>query len=401
MNDAPKFIEIEVSPPGPATILRGKGRGAPRWPTIGIFLVLMAGILFVAEDFLVPLVLAFLLALVFSPVVRFLARRGLPHGVVAAGIVAMLLLAGISAVYFLSGPVGQWINDAPSIAYKVERRIAGFIGPVRGVIEASERVEEAANQSNGSQDEDVQEVVVRGPSLLTTAVTGAPKAVAQAVFTLALLFFLLASGQLFYEKTVRAMPTLTDKKRALKIVYGVERELSRYLFTITLINAGLGVAVGAVMWATGMPNPVLWGVGAAILNFIPYFGAIVGVAVSALVAMVTFESLGPALVVPLLYLALTTLEGQLLTPAVVGRRLEMNAVAVFLAVAFWGWMWGVMGALMAVPILVALRVFSHHVPQLANLGEFLAGREPLEAREEAAAEGQTLSASDRTGPVGR
>jgi predicted PurR-regulated permease PerM len=105
------------------------------------------------------------------------------------------------------------------------------------------------------------------------------------------------------------------------------------------------------------------------------------------VAVVTFEPLGAALVPPLLYLLLTTLEGQLVTPAVVGRRLEMNAVAVFLAVAFWGWMWGVMGALMAVPILVAVQVFSHHVPQLANLGEFLAGRDKLEDREEAAAEG--------------
>lgn len=389
MNDAPKLIQIDESPSGHATLERGRGRGAPRWATIGIFLILMTGVLFVAEDFLVPLVLAFLLALVFSPVVRFLARRGLPHGVAAAGIVAMLLLAGISAVYFLSGPVGQWISDAPRIAYQAERRIAGFIGPVRSVIDASERVEEAANQSNGGEDPDVQEVVVRGPSLLTTAATGTPKAVAQAVFTLALLFFLLASGQLFYEKTVRAMPTLTDKKRALKIVYGVERELSRYLFTITLINAALGVAVGAAMWATGMPNPVLWGVGAAVLNFIPYFGAILGVAVSAVVAAGTFEALGPALVPPLLYLLLTSLEGQLITPAVVGRRHEMNAVAVFLAVAFWGWMWGVMGALMAVPILVAVRVFSHHVAQLGNLGEFLGGRETVEAREEAAAESQS------------
>lgn len=384
MNDIPKLLEIDESPAGRATVERGKRQGAPRWAAIGVFLILMAGVLFVAEDFLVPLVLAFLLALVFSPVVRFLARRRVPYGVSAAAIVVMLLLAGISAIYFLSGPVGQWISDAPRIAYQVEQRVAGLIGPMRRVMDASQRVEEAASQSEEAGDGDVQEVVVRGPSLVTSAATGAPRAVAQAVFTLALLFFLLASGELFYEKTVRAMPTLTDKKRALKIVYGVERELSRYLFTITLINAALGVAVGTAMWLSGMPNPVLWGVAAAIMNFIPYFGAIAGVAVSALVALVTFEELGPALLPPLLYLTLTTLEGQLVTPAVVGRRLEMNAVAVFLAVAFWGWMWGVMGALMAVPILVAVRVFSHHVPQLAHLGEFLGGPGTPEEREEEA-----------------
>lgn len=394
MNDAPTSLKHEESTPGSAAGRNGRARGAPRWATIGVFLILMTGVLFVAEDFLVPLVLAFLLALVFSPVVRFLARRGLPHGISAAALVTVLLLSAISAVYFLSGPVGQWVSDAPRIALQLEQRIAGVIGPVRQVMDASERVEEVATPTE--EQGGVQEVVVRGPSLITTAATGAPKMVAQAVFTLALLFFLLASGELFYEKTVRALPTLTDKKRALKIVYGVERELSRYLFTITLINAGLGVAIGTAMWATGMPNPVLWGVAAAVLNFIPYFGAILGVAVSAVVALVSFESLGPALLPPIVYLILTTVEGQLITPAVVGRRLEMNAVAVFLAVAFWGWLWGVMGALMAVPILVALRVFSHHVPQLGNVGEFLGGPETAEARVEAAAEGQAA----RQGPAG-
>ncbi|HEX2256719.1 MAG TPA: AI-2E family transporter, partial [Afifellaceae bacterium] len=323
MNDHPVPIErpeLEAAAEAP--------RGAPRWAAIGVFLLLLGGVLFVARDFLIPLVLAFLLALVFSPVVRFLARHGLPHGVGAAAVVALLLFGGVTGIYFLSGPVGQWISDAPQIAYKVERRVAGLIGPMRSVIEASERVEEAASQSDASESGEVQEVVVRGPSLVSSAATGAPKALAQAVFTLALLFFLLASGDMFYDKTVRALPTLTDKKRAVRIAYGIERELSRYLFTISLINGGLGLAVGTVMWIVGMPSPVMWGVAAALLNFIPYFGSIVGVTFCALVAIVTFDQLGQALVPPLLYLTLTTLEGQLVTPTVVGRRLEMNAVAV-------------------------------------------------------------------------
>src|SRR5690606_7446562 len=246
----------------------------------------------------------------------------------------------------------------------------------------------------------VQKVVVQQPGLLARAAGGAMSVGSTAAITIVLLFFLLASGRLFYEKLVRILPTMTEKKRAIRVVYAVEEEVSGYLLTISAINAGLGVVIASVMWAIGMPNPILWGVMAAALNFVPYIGALVGAAVVAIVALVSFDTPGAALLPPFLYFLCTTIEGQFITPALLGRRLEMNTVAVFLAVAVWGWLWGVLGALMAVPILVSVRVLCDHFESLSSLGEFLGGRVPEESEPEerandtphAAAEGASVRA---------
>lgn len=193
---------------------------------------------------------------------------------------------------------------------------------------------------------------------------------------LILVLFLLASGDMLYEKIIRVLPTLSDKKKALRIVHDIEASVSRYLLTVALINVGLGSAIGLLLWWIGMPNPFLWGIGAAILNFLPYLGAFTGIILTGLVAFVTFDTLAHAALAPLLYLACATIEGQILTPLIMGRRLELNTVAVFIGVAFWGWVWGLVGIFMAVPILVILKTFCEHFPRLAAFGEFLSSAPP-------------------------
>jgi predicted PurR-regulated permease PerM len=169
------------------------------------------------------------------------------------------------------------------------------------------------------------------------------------------------------------LPTFRDKKRALTIAYDVEREVSQYLLTITFINILFGSYVAAVMAVVGIPNPILWGVAAIFLNYIPYIGALVGIAMVSVVALISFETITYAMIPPLLYLGGAIVEGQILTPIFLGRRLELNSVAIFIFVALWSWLWGIVGAIIAVPLLVSVKVFCDHFEGLAAFGEFLSG----------------------------
>ena len=189
-----------------------------------------------------------------------------------------------------------------------------------------------------------------------------------------LLYFLLATGTTLRENIILALPTFRDKKRALEVTRDVQRGVSVHLATVTLINIGLGVAIGLAMYAIGLPNPALWGAMAAMINFVPYLGPIVGSFVVTIVGLVTFDAPVQALLPPVVYIAINTLEGNLVTPMILSRRLTISPIAVFLSVIFWGWIWGVLGALMAVPILVCLKVVCDANERLAPVSQFLSGR---------------------------
>ena len=185
-----------------------------------------------------------------------------------------------------------------------------------------------------------------------------------------LLYFLLASGDLFLRKLINVLPTLSDKKRAVEMAREMEKQVSTYLFTVTLINIGVGVAVGTGVALLGMPNPMLWGALACVLTYVPYLGAAVGIGVLALASVLTFDDLGHALAVPAVYVVVSFLEGNFVTPAVLGRRLILNPVVIFIGLLFWFFLWGIPGALLAVPTIVIFKIVCDHVEGLATIGEF-------------------------------
>ncbi len=367
-----KLLEVKaIDETTETTVTSGVSHKAVTASIIGSSLILLVGALYFTRSLLLPILLAFLFTLILSPVVRVLKRRGIPESVTA--FLLVIAVAGFlgGGAYSLSDPVSKWVGDAPEIGTQLRLKLISLRKPVEKILEAQKQVEDATTQKAAPG---VQQVIVKEPGLISQAARGMPDFLAGVGLTLVLLLFLLASGDMFYEKLVRVLPTLTDRKQGLRIARDIEREVSRYILTISAINAALGVCVGGGLYALGMPNPFLWGVAAAIVNFIPYLGAITGVVVVGIIAIVSFPTLGEALLAPAVYFACTVIEGQFITPALVGRRMQINPVAVLLAIAFWGWLWGVIGIFIAIPLLIVVKIFSHHVPGLGGLQEFLSPR---------------------------
>jgi len=341
-----------------------------QWMLVGLFLYGSVYMLGEAKNFLVPIVFAFLLSMVFAPVRRFLGRRGAHPALSSFVIVTVLLCAMFAFATALAMPVTKWLDNASQIQNQIETKLTTVSGPLDSLYQANERLDLLSSEPSP----DVEKVEVEKPDPVTKTVMSAPTVLAQIVFTLVLLLFLLASGDMFYEKLVHVMPTLRDKKRAVRIVRNIERKLSRYLFTITVINACLGVAVGLAMWLFGMPSPMVFGVLAFLFNFVPYLGALVGIAVASAVALVSFNWIGWPLLIGGVYFALNSIEGQFVTPYFVGRNLRLNTVVVFISISFWAWLWSAIGMIVAVPLLVAVKTFCEHIDHLRGLGDFLSER---------------------------
>lgn len=333
---------------------------AIRRTLVWILIILGIGALYMARAVLLPVVIAILITLVLRPPVRWLGKLGLSVAASSVAIIILIAAVIVLAGFLISGPIADLIDRAPAIIGDLRWKLRDFISGFAAFQEMTQGVGEL----NGSGF-DVAPMV-------TSAVSSFASTGSAVIAALVLALFLLASGDLFHRRIVEVSPRLTDKKRALLIARDVERQVSRYLGAITAINAGLGVAVGLVLWALGMPYPLVWGVAAGLLNYLPYLGGIIGVSFVAAVALVTFDSVGQAVLAPVAYMIINGIEGQFVTPLVVGRRLELNTASTFVTIVFWVWLWGIPGALLAMPMLVVIKVICDNVDSLNGLGRFLA-----------------------------
>ncbi len=335
----------------------------------GTFAILAMGALYYARDFFLPLALALLITLTFSPLVRALTRRGVAPAI-SAFLLVLALGAGIGAASaMLSGPVSKMVTEAPQVVHSIRDRFAFLRGPFQQLNRAGQEVQAMTDQPNSPSDP--QPVVVVQSGLLNWAFNTLAGLGTTFGAMLVLSIFLLASGDMFRAKLVRAFPSLTGKKLSLRVLKDIENDVSRYLLTVTAINAALGALVALAMAALGMPSPVLWGVMAGILNFVPFVGSLVGIALVLAVATVTFPTLAQAILPPLAYLALQIVESNFATPTILGRRLELNTVAILIFLALTTWMWGILGAIIGVPLLVVIKVFADNFPGMASFGDFL------------------------------
>jgi len=291
----------------------------------------------------------------------------------AAGLV-VLLVAGafVSGLYYLGQPAGKWIHTSPQVVSKLKQKYESAFRPVAQLRDAAVRISGGnTNQMANSTPAAPASPETSNTQLLGTVFGWTGSALVSIGETIALLFLLLASGDLFIQKLVRVMPTLKDKKRAVEVSREIQQSISRYLFSIGLINLGLGIVVGTALYFLGMPNPALWGALAAGVNFIPYFGPVMGMIVVAVAGLLAFDGIGRSLAPAGVYLAVHLIEANLVTPYALGRRFTLNPVIIFVFLIFCVWLWGVIGAFLAVPILVSVKVLCDHIESLSTLGEFL------------------------------
>ncbi|MBA3892304.1 MAG: AI-2E family transporter [Gemmatimonadales bacterium] len=347
--------------------LLGENADARHVALVGLFVLATFYTLHLAQELFLPIVLAILLDFLLAPIVRALRKAGLSEPL-GAGIVMLGLLAVIVfGVYRLAGPAAEYIAAAPEAIETARGKLQSMQGSVQQVTEAAEQVERVADGDEPA----TQQVELKGPSLTRQFFGGTASFLSTATVVIFLTYFLLAVGDLFLQKLVGVLPQFKDKRVAVTIARETEAQISLYLFTTTLINVGVGVVTGIAMYLLGLPNPALWGVVAAVLNFIPYVGAVANTVLLALAAFIAFDDVGHALLVPGTFLALNLIESNLVTPVIYGNRMKLNTVALFIGLVFWWYLWGVPGAILAVPIMATLKIACDHIESLAPIGEFL------------------------------
>jgi predicted PurR-regulated permease PerM len=336
--------------------------------------------MYFARAFLVPIVFAVLLTLLLSPALRLLARIHIPPPAGAA-IIVLLLLGGLGAgAYALAEPAQNLANSAPQVLAKANRKLRTLF--LERVQRATNQVERAAvTLDQPSSGRAPREVVVNNTPTIGSRILGTTQVLVAAVLEIViLLYFLLAGGDLFLQKFIKVLPQTGDKHKAIAIARETEAAISAYLFTAFVVNVCEGAVVALAVWGLGMPNPVLWGVLIAALEFIPYLGALTGVVVLGLAALTTFDNTAHALLIPGAYLAINLIQANLVTPLLLGHRLTLNPVAIFVGLTFFFWIWGVAGAFLAVPLVATLKIFCDNIRSLAAIGEFLGERDDAERR---------------------
>jgi predicted PurR-regulated permease PerM len=337
----------------------------------------VTAMLYFGHEVFIPVALALLFAMVLSNAVEGLHRWGLPRAVSALLMLLILITSIGAATDFLMEPAQQWLASAPRTIQVVERKIRPIERWMHRIEGLTHRAEMGSQHGPVSAPGPAPAATLSGSDVLTA--TGAT--LAEVVTIVILAVFLLSGGPPMLARMAASLGSDLQAVHALRVIDAIRREVGRYYGTIALINLGLGAATAVAMLLLGMPNPYLWGAVAAVLNFIPYVGSATTLALLAAVALVSFDDLGHVFGVIGSYLALATLEGQVVQPLLVGRRLDLNPIIVFLAVWFGGWFWGVAGIVIAVPGLVALKVAATHSEDAAAVVAFLSpsGSKALES----------------------
>ncbi len=335
----------------------------------GLFFLALLAALYVASAIVLPVVLAIVLKLLLQPLVRLTDRVGVPHALGAVLAIVLLMLGLAALISGVAGPAASWAGKLPDAIPKIQQQLAFLARPIGSLEWMMGQLQDVFGVGGG---------LPQGPSARSINVMGAlfsgTTAAAGGLFTtLVVLFFLLVSGETFLRRFVEILPTFAEKRQAVEITLDIERNISAYLITVTAINWVVGLLTFCVMWATGVANPLLWGLIAFVVNFVPILGPMVAMVIFLMAGVLSLGVTWWAVLPVGLYFLIHVIEGEIATPLLMARRFTINPVAIILALLFWYWMWGVPGAILAVPMLAITKIVCDDLTPLRAFGHFLEG----------------------------
>lgn len=339
--------------------------GVARVSTIGIFLILLFGALYFAQPVLMPVTLALVVGIVLTPVLTWAGQNRVPHWLTALLLVGSILGGLTYALVLLAGPIGEWMEKAPELGASLRDKLSFLDSPIAAFNSLRESIAGPLKEGQAAPTIDLFPMLVQPVLSVLTPALG------QSVVFFATLFFFLAGRENVRRRFLTFWGERKGRLGALQFWNEVESSLAGYFAVITAINFAQGMMLAAFAWLVGLPNPLVWGILAFLLNFLPYIGPAVIIVMLLAVGLMTFESLALATAAPIFFFAASLIEGELVTPSIVGLRLALSPLLVFLAVAFWTWFWGPFGSLLAVPLLIIAMVAIDYVfpPDTVKLPE--------------------------------
>ena len=335
----------------------------------GLFFLALLTTAYVAREVVLPLIFAIVLKLLLQPALRILQGLRVPRLFAALLLILALFgsIVGLGAA--ISGPAGTWAAKLPQGIPRLQERLSFLRAPINTLQVFLQQVEDFGGTGQSAN----AAAPTQGPTLLTKLFTGTRNFAGGFFTTVLFLFFLLLTGDVFLHRLVEILPRFKSKRQVVEISQQIERDISAYLVTITILNAAVGIAMALAMWLTGVGDPILWGTVAFLLNYVPILGTALGMAVFLLAGLLTNDALWQALLPAGLYIVLHLIEGETVTPMLLAKRFTLNPVLVVISLVFWFWMWGIPGAMLSVPMLAITKIICDRVRPLAAFGHFLEG----------------------------
>jgi len=355
----------------------GKDMPLPQDPKVvflgGLFLLALLASANVAKEVVLPIVLAFILKLLLQPAMRLLERLHIPRVLAALSMITLLfaLIGGVGEL--LSAPAAHWAARLPEGLPRLQERVRVVSGPLNALNRMMTHAKGVVGSVAPAEQRSEQQPSTFGSDFEAALLTGLQTFASEFVTTFLVLFFLLMAGDTFLRRLVEIVPRFKDKRQVIDISQQVEADISSYLVTITIMNALVGVATAVAMWALGLEDAVLWGAVAFLLNYVPILGPLTGLVIFLAAGMLSLDPLWMAFMPMAAYAAIHVLEGETFTPMLLARRFTLNPVLVIMALLFWDWMWGVPGAILAVPMLAITKIICDRIRPLAAFGHFLEG----------------------------